>query len=170
MKKIVLPIIIFSAFAVNAQNTVIPTDHLKVEGKVKNEMLFSLSDLDTFKKTTLGDVAIISGTGQVEQNSKEVKGILLKDLFQKIEFQAENHKALNKFYVVFSASDGFKLVLSRNEIFHTNACNNFYLITDMDGKKINELDQRILIMEIADSKTGHKRIEGLEKIVIKEAE
>ena len=30
--------------------------------------------------------------------AQNVKGILLKDLFKSIEFNAENHKALNRFY------------------------------------------------------------------------
>ena len=106
----------------------------------------------------------------MKYKARDVKGILLKDLHGKIDFLPENHKAINKFYLVFEASDGFKVVFSYNEIFHPQGSANLYLVTDYDGKGIKNMDERILIISCNDLKTGHKFIKGLDKIIVKETE
>lgn len=92
----------------------------------------------------------------------------MKDLVEKIGFDAESKKALNAFYLVFSATDGFRLVLSWNELFHTRSCTEYYLITEKNGKKVSELDDRLMIMEVTEGKTGHNCIEGLGEISVEQ--
>ena len=161
-------ITLFTAVSAVGQNKITPTDTLRISGKIKKELVLTLSALDTFKNTTIGNVTILDRKGEIKENSKNLKGILLKDLFEKIEFEAESKKSLNGFYLIFSATDGFNLVLSWNELFHAKSFTNFYLITEKNGKKINELDDRLMIMEVSDAKTGHKRIEGLGTIIVEQ--
>jgi len=71
---------------------------------------------------------------------------------------------------VFTATDGYKVVFSWNEIYNAEAGNNFFILTEMDGKRIEKMDQRILFISIADFQTGRRFIKGLEKIEVKRVE
>lgn len=154
----------------NGQASIQPSNSVFITGKVKKEVTIRIADLDTFKNVTLENVAIIDGKGAVEETIKTLKGIPLKEFFKNIEFQVSNHKALNGYYLVFTATDNFKLTLSWNELFHSVNCTNYYIVVQEDGKKLSQLPERILVMEINDSKKGHKRIEGLKQIRVAEAE
>ena len=169
MKIIILVLATFSTLTVSAQNKITPTDTLRISGKIKKELIFTLPALAGLKQTTIGDVVMLSHNGELRGTRKGLKGILLKDLLENIAFQEENRKALNRIYFIFSASDGFKLVFSRNEIFHAEGCNNFFLVTEENGKRITEIPDRISIISVDDSKNGHKQIEGVEKIMVEQA-
>ena len=66
------------------------------------------------------------------------------------------------------ASDGYKVVFSWNKIYNTG--NNFFIVTELEGKKLRELDQRIVFISTADLKTGRRYINGLTKIEVKRVE
>ena len=60
-------------------------------------------------------------------------------------------------------------MFSWNEIFNTETGNNLYIITEEDGKKMNEMDESILIASTKDFKT-RRYIKGLEKIIVERAD
>ena len=169
MKSIFILIVLVAALAAAAQDKEVTSQSFTVSGKIKNEITYTLQDLNNFKRSSIGDMEFLDGK-EMKYVAKNVKGILLKDLLNKVEFQPENHKAINKFYFVFEAPDSFKVVFSYNEIFHPQGSANFYLVTSYDGKSIREMDDGILIISANDLKTGHKFIKGLSTIVVKEAE
>ena len=151
-----------------AQDNAITSDTFQISGKIKKQVTYKLAALDTFKKTTVGDLDFLDRR-ETKYTVKNVKGIPLKSLFTNIEFDAESHKALNRFYFVLSAADGFKVVFSYNEIFNPQGAGNFYLATDYNGKSMKNTDDRILIIS-ATNRSGHKYIKGLNKITVEEAE
>ena len=152
-----------------AQNKLTTSDQVTISGKVKTEMTFTISELDKLTKTNVGDVTFMEGK-EVKYTGHDIKGISLKQLFEKISFDNETHKALNKFYFVLEAPDGYKVVFSYNEIFSPITCNNFFLVTDYDGKNITVMGDRILVISCNDAKQGHKSVKGLNKIIVKEAD
>ncbi|MES2411549.1 MAG: molybdopterin-binding protein, partial [Bacteroidota bacterium] len=79
-------------------------------------------------------------------------------------------KELNEFYFVLVDTDGDKIVFSWNEIFNTEAGNTFYIITEMDGKKLKDMEQKIIFISTSDLKSGRRYIKALEKIQVKRAE
>ena len=166
MKNILLLIAILSALSVVGQRKISPTDTLKILGKIKNEKTFTLIDLDTFPQKNIADVVITDQQWEIKRTIKNLKGILLKNVLEKIELQVENHKVLNECYFIFVASDGYKVVFSWNEIFNTDTGNNLFIITEMGGKKIKEMDERILFISTKDLITGRRYIKGLQKIIV----
>ena len=76
----------------------------------------------------------------------------------------------DRFYFVFIASDGYRVVFSWNEIYNTETGNNFFIVTEMEGKKLYDVDQRIIFISTADLKTGRRYIKGLEKIEVRQLE
>ena len=147
----------------------VSSDKVTISGKVKTEMTYTIQDLNKLPKTNVGDVEFTGGK-EKKYTCHAIQGISLKQLFEKISFDNETHKALNKFYLVFEAPDGYKVVLSYNEIFSALSCKNYYLVTDYEGKNITVMDDRILMISCNNLKQGHKFAKGLNKIVVREAD
>ena len=165
-----MTIAILTNFSVNAQRTIPQTDSLRVTGKIKNPTVFTLADLDTFPKTAIKDQIIYNHNGEVKDTLTGMSGIPLKTLLASILYVYDKPKFLNEFYFVFIASDGYRVVFSWNEIYNTETGNKFFIVTEMEGKKLNDLGQRILFISTGDLKTGRRYIKGLEKIDVRQLE
>lgn len=168
MKIIILYLAIMTTLPLAAQRKIIPTDTLRIYGKIKKEKIFTLHQLDSLPKTIINDQIIYNHKGEIKDTIKNIQGVLLKTILNQTEYQYEKLKNLNEFYFVFIASDGYKVVFSWNEIYNTETGNNFYIITYMDGKKLMNMAQRILFISTADLKTGRRYIKGLERIEVKQ--
>ena len=70
-------------------------------------------------------------------------------------------------YFVFTASDGYRVVFSWNEIYNSESGKSFYIITEMKGKSLLEMDQRIAFLSSKDLKSGRRYIKCLESIEVK---
>jgi hypothetical protein len=170
IRILILTIAILTNFSVNAQRTIPQTDSLRVTGKIKNPTVFTLADLDTFPKTAIKDQIIYNHNGEVKDTLTGMSGIPLKTLLASILYVYDKPKFLNEFYFVFIASDGYRVVFSWNEIYNTETGNKFFIVTEMEGKKLNDLGQRILFISTGDLKTGRRYIKGLEKIDVRQLE
>ena len=89
-----------------------------------------------------------------------LSGIPIKDLFETIQFNGSNPKLLSEYYLIFIASDGYKVVYSWNEIFNTPTGDNTYIIVEKDNKKLFDMEDGILLFTKTDFKTGRRFIKG----------
>ena len=167
MRIIILVTAILTALSVTAQRAIVPTDSLIIQGKIKNQKIFTLPGLDTFPKTIIKDQIIYNQRGEEKGTLKNMQGVSLKTILSSIEFEYDKPKDLNEFYFVFIASDGYKVVFSWNEIYNNEAGNNFFIVTEMEGKKLKEIEHRIIFISAADLKAGRRYIKGLERIDVK---
>ncbi|MBK7523014.1 MAG: hypothetical protein IPI53_02235 [Saprospiraceae bacterium] len=165
-----MTIAILTNFSVNGQRTILQTDSFLVTGKIKNPTTFTLADLDTFPSTDIKDQIIFNHNGEVKDTLTGMSGVPLKTLLASIIYVYDKPKFLNEFYFVFIASDGYRVVFSWNEIYNTETGNNFFIVTEMEGKKLYDVDQRIIFISTADLKTGRRYIKGLEKIEVRQLE
>ena len=169
MQKFVLIalILVIQAYAGFGQEKIIAaSNEFKIEGKVKTELTYTLKDLSAFPSQLIKDVEIINHKGELKGSAKGLKGIVLKTIFDKVEFLTDSPKELSEFYFIFIATDGYKVVFSWNELFNTEVGNTVFLITEKDGKKINEMEERILVISTSDLKVGRRYIKGLSKIIV----
>jgi len=163
MKKI-----IFSAFwlivgIANAQQIKV-TSSFTISGEVFTPMTVSVMDFKKWKEVAIGDMVITNHLGEKKSEAKGLKGILLKEVLQTVEIKSENPKVLSEYYFVFTASDGYKVVYSWNELFNTTVGESVYLITEKNGKSIAEMDDSILVVSTKDFKTGRRNVKGLSSI------
>ena len=170
IRILILTIFLLINLSVKAQRTIPPTDSLKVTGKIKNPTTFTLADLDTFSKTAIKDQIIYNHNGEVKDTLTGMRGFPLKNLLASMTYIYDKPRLLNEFYFIFIASDGYRVVFSWNEIYNTETGNNFFIVTEMEGKKLKDLEQRILFISTADLKTGRRYIKGLEKIEVRQLE
>src|ERR1043165_2417310 len=135
MRSILFLFLVFISISLFAQKENIPTtESFSIEGKVKKEMTVSLADLSSYKSYSIDRIVIKNHLGERKSSLKKVKGVLLKDILQKIGIDSESPKVLSEFYLVCIASDNYKVVFSWNEIFNNPSGNAVYIITSVDGK------------------------------------
>ncbi len=152
-------------FLVKAQHPLSPTDAFIITGKVKTEKTITLQHLKQYKVAELRNINT-SCSPKKEERIKKVKAVLLKHILDSVIFQYEKPRMLNQFYFMFVASDGYKLLYSYNEIFNTETGNNLYIVIQMDGKPIEEMENRILLLTTKDIRSGSRNMKGLTEIVV----
>lgn len=170
IKILILSIAFLCSYSIIAQKMIPPTNSLQVTGKVANPTTFTLTDLEAFPKTAIKDLTLFNHKGEAKHTLTGIQGVPVKEVLASIKYIYDNPKVLNEFYFVFIASDGYKVVFSWNEIYNTDTGNNLFIVTEMEGKKLKELDQRILSISTTDMKTGRRYIKGLEKIEVRQIE
>ena len=167
MKSILVLFFVITVFSASAQKEIIPTtENFTIEGKVKKDLTVSLADLSAYKSYSFDSIVITNHLGERRSSLKNVKGVLLKDILEKIEIDSESPKVLSEYYIVCIASDNYKVVFSWNEIFNSNTGNSVYILTGHDGKPASALDNRIALVSPKDQMTGLRYVKGLQKIVI----
>ena len=165
--KTLIILFFWASFSINGQRVISPSETLKIEGKIKAVKTISITQLDSFPKVAINDQTLYNHKGEAKGSAKNMKGVLLKTILADVKFDFEKPKELNEFYFVFVSTDGYKVVFSWNEIYNTEAGNNFYIVTEMEGKKLKDMEQRILFISTADLKSGRRYIKALEKIQVK---
>ena len=167
MRSILCLGLVITFFTASAQKENIPTtENFTIEGKVKKSLAVSLADLSSYKSYSIDSIVITNHLGERRSSLKKVKAVLLKDILDKVEVDAENHKVLSEYYFVCIASDNYKVVFSWNEIFNSDTGKSVYIITAQDGKPATALDNRIALVSPKDQMTGRRYVKGLQKIVI----
>lgn len=166
MNRLKTLILLLISFTVLGQKTDLTTNEFVVTGQVKKELKFTLSDIEKYPSKEIGDVVITNHLGEPRGTAKHLTGILVKDLLENLELIEESPKRYSEFYLTFVAVDNYKVVFSWNEIFNSPTGNNLFVITSRDGKKISDMEERILILTPSDFKTGRRHIKGLSKIVV----
>jgi hypothetical protein len=166
MKLVIAFFLVIISSAIYAQSQATPSEKFSVEGRVKQKFTFSLTDLDTFKIKSLPDITITNHLGEKKHTITGLRGVLLKDVLSKVEFDAENPKVLSEYYFEFIATDNYKIVFSWNEIYNTETGNNIYIVMEEDGKKIKDIPGRISIVTLTDFKTGRRHMSNIDKIIV----
>ncbi len=166
IKTLAIIFLTLISFTVWGQKPELATNEFDVTGQVKKEIKFTMSDFEKYPSKPMADVVITNHLGEPRRIAKQLTGILVKDLLKDMELNEESPKRFSEFYFTFIASDNYKVVYSWNEIFNSPTGDNLFLVTARDGKKIKEMDERILILTTTDFKTGRRHIKGLSKIVV----
>lgn len=133
---------------------------------MKNKISFSLKDLAAFTPKRIDSIIIYSHLMEPRKTIKNIKGVLLKDILNKAEFDSNSPKLLSEFYITCIASDNYKVVFSWNEIYNSKNGEHIIIITEADGKNAEQLTDRIALLSATDQATGRRYVKGLQKIVI----
>ena len=156
-----------TVFSSSAQKENIPTtENFSIEGKVKKSLTVSLADLTSYKSYSIDSIVITNHLGERRSSLRNVKGVLLKDILNKVEIDAETPKVLSEYYFVCIASDNYKVVFSWNEIFNSATGKSVYILTEHEGKPASALDNRIALVSPKDEMTGRRYVKRLQKIVV----
>lgn len=165
-----ITIICFLAFTVIGFAPEPESRSFVIKGKVKGELKIELKDLQQYTLYSIGSVNIVSHKGDVKGKAKELKGVLLRDVLQKVTLDTDNAKLFSEYYFVCKASDNYKVVYSWNEIFNTAIGNSVYIVLEREGKNLTEDEDSPLMVSTEDIRTGRRYLKNLDSIVVGRAE
>ena len=141
MNRYILTFFIFFSLFAQAQRQLLPTIKINITGKIKIDYDININEIESKNEiVSLPTMIIKNHEGIIKDSVKSCKGILLKTFLTKIEFDIKKPRELNQFYFVISASDGYKVVFSWNEIFNTNIGEGLFIICQKELKNINEME------------------------------
>jgi len=166
MQKLLLFNLVLITINAVSQDKIESTNQISVEGKVKHKISYSLRDLSAFKTIHIDSIVIYSHLMEPRKTIRHIKGVLLKHIIDKAVIDSESPKVLSEFYISCIASDNYKVVLSWNELYNSNIGESIIIITEADGKKAEQLTDRMAMLSAADRATGRRYVKGLKKIVI----
>ena len=171
MQKIFLASLLLVHFLqLSAQKTTPTTQAFTVEGLVEQPLTIQMADLKNYATVSIDSVVIKNHLGERKSTLKNIKAVPLKSVLRDLKIKAEQPRQLSEFYFVCIAADGYKVVFSWNEVFNNPLGDTISIIVEVNGKQIQELDNRIAIFSPTDEMTGRRYVKSLEKIVVRRVE
>lgn len=167
IKKFILIALVFITHFGFAQKAIEATNEFTITGLVDKPLIISYGDLLKEKIVDIGNFKVTNHLGEFKKEYKNVKGVLLLDLFKNINITTTSPKLLSEYYLVFKATDGYSAVVSWNEFFNTEIGNSFFLVVEADNKGQKDAAEKILLISTKDFKTGRRHIKGLQSIEIR---
>lgn len=165
----ILSVSFFTAYS--QHDHIVPaTAEFQVKGLVKNKLTFHINDILRFKQDELGDIVIRNKKGEEKGTAVKMKGVLLKTFLDSAGITADKPKEYSEFYIVLTASDGYKNVYSWNELFNSDLGNHVYIITSYGEETMEQMPDRILVMSLGDTNSGRRHLKGLASIEVKRVE
>ena len=147
----------------------LPTKSFTISGEVKTEIVYTIADVKKLPEVPIGTIIITNHLGEKKSEAKDLKGVPLKQVLEQVSITTESPKVLSEYYFVCKATDGYTVVFSWNEIFNTVVGESVFIITAKNGKKIDEMDDSILLLSPKDFKTGRRHVKSLTSIEVKRA-
>lgn len=163
--KLILPVLLFLNFGLAAQES----KQFVIEGKVKQKVTVDLASLKQYKTVNLDSITILNHLLQRKSVIKDITAIDLKDILSTVQIDEASPKKLSEYYLVFTATDNYKVVFSWNEIFNTK--NEHQVLVLLDFKADPEKGEKgnIAIITPSDIASGRRFVKGLSKISILQA-
>ena len=153
-----------------AQRAIETTRQFTVSGAVEKSITITIADIKQHKAVALGDVVIKNHKGEEKKVAHGVQGVLLTELLADVKIKVDKPKQYSELVVLLTASDGYKNVYSWNELFNTEVGKHVYIITEMDGKTIDNMPDAIIAVSTCDINAGARYFKGLQQIAIKRVE
>ena len=154
---------IASGFVSNAQNK---TSYFMIEGNISKTVKIDWAILKTYKTISLDSMTVFNHGMQKLVSLKKIKGVLLKDILNKVVFASKSPKTLSEFYIVCVGKDGYKVVFSWNELFNDESGNHTMIVTEKDGSPTVGSKDAIELITPTDKVTARRYVKALSKIII----
>ncbi len=160
--SLAIALVFWTVFAALAQQS----QTIQVSGEITSEKLLSLDEINTFPTEKIGDLVITNHAGEPRGTSRDLVGIPIRKLLQNVVFNASSPRELSEFFLVFEATDGYKVVFSWNELFNNPLGNSVFLVTSKEGKNAEEMEDGLLLVCVSDEKTGRRHVKNLSRIQV----
>ena len=161
--KYIIWIFIFVVTAAHGQDT---KNSITIEGRVKDRKIYSFNDLKQFPGVQLDSLQVYNHLMVLHGVSRNIKGVLLKDVLNGVEFDAETPKLLSEYYIVCMATDNYKVVFSWNEIFNSPAGDKVMIAVEKDGQSATAHKDGIVLVTPTDRATGRRFVKEFNRIII----
>jgi hypothetical protein len=167
MRNYLLILSLALACFANAQKPVVNSKTIIIDGEVKEVKKYTLDELGQFTQQNIPDLVLYNHDGTPKDTLREMKGVALIDLLKDVEFQYANSKELSAFVFLLTAADGYVATCSWSELYNTDTGKNFFIVTEINHQRGEEIPHHILFLSRQDIKPNRRYIRGLERIEVK---
>jgi hypothetical protein len=161
--KYLLLFLFFAGSRVYGQDT---KNTLTIEGRIKTRKVYSPGELKKLPMVQVDSLQIYNHTMVLHGVTRNIKGVLLKDVLQGVEFDAETPKLLSEYYIVCSAADNYKAVFSWNEIFNSPTGDKVMIALEKDGQPATTHKEGLVLVTPTDRATGRRFVKECNRITI----
>ncbi len=137
-----------------------------VTGRVKHPLILPISELCKMDAEDIQDLPIICGSGDPKGRIANGKGVLLENVIRMAEVIKDEDNDTKKMLIIASASDGYKVVFSWQEIFNTPTGGGVMILVEKNGKSLCAGQGHPELISTQDYFTGSRYVKGVEKIEI----
>ncbi len=139
---------------------------IQINGRVRKPLLVSMEELCKMESEVLEDLFVVCGSGDPKGSIGSCRGVLLEDLIRKADVIKEEHDDTKKMFLVASASDGYKVVFSWQEIFNSPVGGGVLILFEKDGKPLDRERKRVDLISAQDMFMGSRYVKGLTNIEV----
>ena len=132
---------------------------ITIRGNISNPGVLTL---ETFPVKRIGNIAIRNHVGLKKNSLKKANGILLKDGLNQFTLNDTLPKNYSRYVYTITASDGYTVTFSWNELYNNNVGKKVFLVT---YSKSHPKDGIILISK-SDRFTGRRFVKDVVEINI----
>jgi hypothetical protein len=158
--------LLVSPFISHAQRVIPPSDTLFIKGKVTNPSFHLPQQMEGKGKVEVPQVVITNHKSEVKDTLHHLRGIPLRDFLSSVQFEVEKPRDLNTFILKLTATDGYLVTFSWNEVFNSACAADILLITEREGVPLSQLEERFILLCPSDMNTGRRYIKGLRTIEV----
>ncbi len=139
---------------------------LQVTGRVGNPLMLSMAEIRDMEAEEFQDLFIVCGTGEPRDNIQRCRGVLIEKIIQKADVLKAEHNDSKKMIIIATADDGYKVVFSWQEIFNTATGGGVAVLTERDGRPLDETRDRIDLVSAQDYYAGSRYVRDLRHIEV----
>lgn len=158
-----------STFCSAQKETGVGSDTIYVKGMVDSPYYITRGNMAGLPVQLQKEYKVTDHEGKVHSSMKNVKGILLKDIVKKAAVHMPQKKSRGEYYVLVTATDGYKTIYAWNELMFSPTGNNTYLLFEKDGKPFVDDGPFVAVCTSGDA-TGPRHVKWVKEIEVRRAD
>lgn len=154
------------------KNQLYESDKLEVMGLVDRPTILTIDSLKKLNVYTSGPFHVKSRTGDVRQEFKSFKAVLLKEIVKRAGIKIENASEMARYnyekgsyYIVLTATNGYRVMYTYNELMFTTVGDHAMVLFEGNGKEITT-GGKIMGFCTTDTITGARNIWWMKSIEV----
>lgn len=125
-------------------------------------------DVDALRKRPQSQIVELQLPAQEGGKASVVRGVRLRDLLDEAKIVAADHNTVKKLAIIASAGDGYKVVLSWNELFNSPIGDSVLVLFERDGQPLPQAEGPLALISGKDLRTGPRHVKWLQSVEVRQ--
>jgi DMSO/TMAO reductase YedYZ molybdopterin-dependent catalytic subunit len=143
-----------------------PATQVLVNGAVQQALSLSAADLRQFPPEQIIELRLPARDANAPPSV--LKGVRLRAVLERAQIKTVDHNTVKKLAIVASASDGYKVVFSWNELFNADLGDMVLVVFERDGKPLAPAEGPFALISGKDLRTGPRHVKWLQTIEVRQ--
>jgi hypothetical protein len=143
------------------------SDSVEITGLVERVTEFTLEDIRSMPATELGETEMRCREDRLKYVASGYRGVLLRDLINKVGVSFDSHRERNRMYIVAGATDDYFVVFSWHELFNSELGDKVLVFYERDGQDVDSEEGPLALISAADTYPCGRHVKWLNSIEIR---